>query len=96
VEVLTPWSVVGANGALGGPSLVWKLCGRRRMEKGRMLRHTSMRDPTAAILDDDVDRLGSAVLDRLCYIEISAVEDATKVCAVGGICHMPCDCITLN
>jgi hypothetical protein len=33
-----------------------------------MLRRTSMRDLTTAILDGDVDRLGSAVLDRLCYI----------------------------
>jgi hypothetical protein len=33
-----------------------------------MLRRTSMRDPTTAILDGDVDRLGNVVLDRLCYI----------------------------
>jgi hypothetical protein len=51
---------------MGG--LLSKLRGRRRTEKGRMLRRTSMRDPTAAILDGDVDRLGSAVLNRLCYI----------------------------
>jgi hypothetical protein len=60
--------VVGANGALGGPSLIWKLRGRRRTEKGRMLRRTSMRDPMAAILDGDVNRLGSVILNRLCYI----------------------------
>jgi hypothetical protein len=68
VELLAPWSVVGANGSSGGPSLIWKLRGRRR-KKGRMLHRTSIRDLTVAILDDDVDRLGSAVLDRLCYIE---------------------------
>jgi hypothetical protein len=39
-----------------------------RASQGRMFRHTSMRDPTTAILDGDVDRLGNVVLDRLCCI----------------------------
>jgi hypothetical protein len=64
--------------------LLSKLHGRRRTEKGRMLRRTSMRDPTAAILDGDVNRLESAVLNRLCYI------GNVPLCALVFLCVVLC------
>lgn len=59
---------MGAAVVMGALREIRKLRGRRRTYKGRILRCTLMHDPTAVILDGNVDRLGNVVLDRLCYI----------------------------